>query len=958
VRHADDLLTEILDSSPVGVSITRADTGVVLYVNQAMATYFGMSAKDGIGMPANLFVNAEDQAKVREVLKTSSEVRRLSVRSKTPAGAERLSLFSYKLIQYRDVPAVLSWLEDETEREAILSASRQVELLQQIAGICNRAVNFFDALRKGAVEVARGLGWPICLVYRLAHGGEEVLELASMSLPKDHSEFESLRANFIGRAFRKGEDLPGRVLANKQIEWVEDVGADADLSRLSAEDEVAVLSALGVPVLVEDRVIAVLELLTDQRVARDEQLILTLSQISSELARVHIRDLTTVALQEARAEAESSARAKASFLAAMSHEVRTPMNGVVGMVDLVLQTKLDDEQRFMLQTVKDSGQALITVINDILDFSKIEAGRLEIESAKFSILKVVEDVAMSLAPAAAQKKLALIAYADPGLPETVVGDAVRVRQILSNLGSNAVKFSEHGEVVIKAEAVPGREDDVLRVRFSVRDEGLGISAEAKSRLFEEFQQADTSTTRRFGGTGLGLAICHRLATLMGGEIGVDSLLGVGSEFHCVLPFPTPTETVPERTELAGLRVLVVADSAELQKVCCDYLGVWKAQTLVVGRVRDAARHFQQAHKSGRPIDVVVIIPQVDDVRQVLALRQGLADAGLFPFPRFVMGREVLAGADHVTETAEITCVDTNPMRRAALVSAVAVAAGRASPETPALEPQDFTTPVAVPTAEEALAQGRLILVAEDHVANREVLRRQLNRLGYACDMAEDGAIALKMWNEKRYALLLTDCHMPHMDGFGLTAAIRAAERGTGRHAPIIAVTANVLQGEAERCLAAGMDAFLPKPVELRTLNETLTQWLGHDDRGSTRAASTSGGSAAHSEVDPAVLDLNRMIDSFGAIDDEVRELYGIYIDSVSPLIAQFYDEVAEDRHLEARETIHKAKGATANVGGKELAALMAEIEVALVQKNYDTARARSQDIAPAWDRLVDAIAHV
>ncbi|MDX2143508.1 MAG: ATP-binding protein [Rhodospirillaceae bacterium] len=955
-------MTKVLDFSPTGIVISEAESGVILYLNPAMAKAFGVSAKRAIGQSTSrFFADQADRDKIRSELFTHGAVHRLAVRGMTAAGTEIRAAFSCRPIEYMGRASVVTWLEDETvhvrREQEILSASRQVELLRQVAGICNRAVNFFDALRKSSMEVARVLGWPIGLAYRLAHGDDQTLQIASFSFPKDRPDLESLRPVLISRSFRVGEDLPGRALAARQPLWIESVAAEPGLERFQHGEAGPVMAALAVPIVADDRVVAVLEFLTDQPAPRDDMMVLTLTQIGSELGRVHLRDLTTVALQEARAEAESNARAKASFLAAMSHEVRTPMNGVVGMVDLILQTKLDDDQRFMLQTVMDSGRALIKVINDILDFSKIEAGRLELERAAFSLVKTVEEAAFSLAPVATQKGLRVNTYVDPSIPDVVRGDAVRVRQILSNLVSNAIKFSERGEIAIKAELLPANGSPALRVRLSVRDEGVGISAEARGRLFEEFQQADTSTTRRFGGSGLGLAICQRLTKLMEGEIGVDSQLGVGSEFFCTLPFDIVDDQSTRHTEretLAGLRVLAIADSEILLRACRAYLSMWHAEVVTVPKLRDAAPHFQAARARIKPIDVIVI-PHVDDPQAVASLRQGFIDDGQMPYPRFVIGRGRGVQNDILGKIREVTLLDVDPVRRAALVFAVAVAAGRASPEAPILEPPDFKTAATPPSVDQALAQRRLILVAEDNAANREVIRRQLNRLGFACEMAEDGVQALAMWRAKTYALLLTDCHMPKMDGFGLTAEIRKAESAKGGRAPIIAITANVLQGESERCIAAGMDDFLPKPVDLKTLRATLERWIAAPAEKDSNAERGETTKSKPTPVDPRVLDLSRIREAFGEIDDDARAYFEVYVDSVRPLIVQILDDIATARFSAAREAVHKAKGATANAGGQELAALLHDIEFALVEERHDDAAFRSREVQAAWSRLTRAI---
>jgi CheY-like chemotaxis protein len=306
---------------------------------------------------------------------------------------------------------------------------------------------------------------------------------------------------------------------------------------------------------------------------------------------------------------------------------------------------------------------------------------------------------------------------------------------------------------------------------------------------------------------------------------------------------------------------------------------------------------------------------------------------------------------------DLTVIDVNPMRRSALINAVAVAAGRASPEATAVQANEAIEARPAPAVEEARAQGRLILVAEDHVANQAVILRQLNRLGYACELAEDGAIALEKWRKNRYALLLTDCHMPNMDGFQLTAAIRESE-DQGRRAPIIAITANVLQGEAERCLAAGMDAFLAKPVDLKALREVLGRWIEPGrapSRASDRRPPTDD---TRGRVDPRVLDLTQMREAYGEIDDGARAFFELFLSSVSPLIGEFQQQMEKARHGAARETIHKARGASANAGATELAGLMGRIEAALVAQRIEEASSAAREIGPAWDRVAQAIAQV
>lgn len=948
---AYDPLIEALNTSPIGAAISRLSDGVILRANTAIEQFFRLPRGRAVGLStADFFVDPQERQQLIALVREHGGVTRFSLSLRSSDGKPRLSFITNRLIQYQGEPAILTWVEDQSEvqrkEDTLEFTAKQVELVNRIAAIANRAVNFYDALRQGAAEIGAFLGWPIRLVYRLAHGENERLEIATFALAKDLFADQSVKSAVLGKSFTRGEDLPGRVLETGASVWIEDVSTDPALTRFAKTRNI-IASVLAIPIKADDKVVAVLEFMKQIPAAADDLLKLTFERVGSELGRVYLRDQITVALQEARAEAESSTRAKASFLAAMSHEVRTPMNGVVGMVDLVLQTRLDDDQRSMLQTVKDSGHALIKVINDILDFSKIDAGRLEIEFRDMSVTKIVEDVAASLSPGALQKGLKLVTFVDPKIPETVKGDAVRVRQILSNMVGNAVKFSSAGEVVITAHHLGGLRGEV---QFSVRDQGIGISPQNRRRLFEEFSQADSSTTRRFGGTGLGLAISQRLTTLMGGEIGVESILGEGSNFHFTLPFGASDAKPASRAHtLDGLSILVAARSPALRDAACGYLEHWDAATSQVADVAGCADACEAAKAAGKPFDVV-LIPDVDDQEVAADLRARFAP----PYPRFVIGRDPAHPAEALRRLKEVTLVEVNPMRRATLIAAVAVAAGRASPEVRHVEQPDMGAEISPPAAEDALAQGRLILVAEDHPANREVLRRQLNRLGFACEIAHDGQQALEMWKVKPYGLVLTDCHMPAMDGFGLTAAIRKSEVASGRRVPVVAITANVLQGEAERCLAAGMDDFLPKPVELKVLKAVLEKWLN----GGAVTAPTDANPATCAADSPLVLDLTSMRETFGAINDDARDMLRFFVSTIEPLVVKYADEMERSDIPAAYETLHKARGAVANAGGRELAAIMGDVETELAAQNVDAARARGQEIDPAWRRLVNAINEV
>ena len=540
---ATDPFLEALNTSPIGAVISRVSDGVILLANTSLERFFGMPKGRALGLStADFFVDPADRDKLVALVREQGGVTRYSLHLRTSDGKPRLSFITNRLISYRGEPAILTWVEDQSEEQRKEDTreftTRQVELANRIAAIANRAVNFYDALRQGSAEIGAFLGWPIRLVYRVSQGEKERLEIATFALAKDLFADQSVKSAVLGKSFARGEDIPGRVLETGASVWIEDVAGEPSLTRFDMTRNI-IGSVLAIPIKADNQVVAVLEFMKQIPAAADDLLQLTFERVGSELGRVYLRDQITVALQEARAQAASSSRAKAGFLAAMNNEVSTPMHGVVGMVDLVLHTNLDDRQRSMLQTVRGAGQTLIKVINDILDFAKIDAGQLEIQSSDMSIRSIVEDVVASVSQAAAQKGIKLVTSVDPNIPLAVRGDSVRVRQILANLVGNAVKFSETGEIVVSAEALEGERGEV---RFSVKDQGIGIAPQQRSKVFEEFARVDASAERRGGGVGLGLAISQRLTTLMGGEIGVESILGEGSNFHFTLPFGTSTSS--------------------------------------------------------------------------------------------------------------------------------------------------------------------------------------------------------------------------------------------------------------------------------------------------------------------------------------------------------------------------------------------------------------------------------
>ena len=547
------------------------------------------------------------------------------------------------------------------------------------------------------------------------------------------------------------------------------------------------------------------------------------------------RKLSERAIKIAKAEAEAANRAKSEFLAAMSHEIRTPMNGVVGMVDVLLQSSLRESQVEMAEIIRESALSLLGIIEDVLDFSKIEAGKLEVECLPTAIAEVVEKTCGMLDHLAGKKNVALTLFTDPALPALVLGDAQRLRQIVINLANNAIKFSsaqEHpGQVSVRVVLAERRPDGII-VDICVRDNGIGMDAATLARLFAAFTQAEASTTRRFGGTGLGLSIARNLTTLMGGEILVESAPGAGSCFTLRLPcvpvadsnaLQTHNSSIPS-SPVAGLRCLVVGDGDSLADDWAAYLAAAGAQ---VHRVSDlaAARAFAAPAAAGPwlwLIDTGRSEADAGDLRTTAAARS--AD----DLRMLVLGRGMRRRLRSPDAERQLWEIDANALTRQRLLKVVAIAAGRQRADEASTANGKSASALAPPTRAEALRQSRLILIAEDNEINQKVIVRQLALLGYAADVAGDGEQALARWRSGNYALLLTDLHMPLMDGYQLTIAIRDEERAAAqgvRRIPIIALTANALKDEAQRCLEIGMDDYRSKPVPLAELTAALEKWL-------------------------------------------------------------------------------------------------------------------------------------
>ena len=531
--------------------------------------------------------------------------------------------------------------------------------------------------------------------------------------------------------------------------------------------------------------------------------------------------------------AQESSRLKSSFLANMSHEIRTPLNGIIGTTDLMLTTELSEEQSKYMKTIQDSCSGLLTVINDILDFSKIEAGKMELEVTDFSLIDVVEAQADLLAAKAHEKKLTFVTFVSPDLPTGLMGDPGRLAQILLNLCSNAIKFTDSGGVTLRATLEPRTmslmdKKKTVWVRFSVTDTGVGLSKAVTRRLFKPFVQADGSTMRKYGGTGLGLSISKRLVELMGGEIGVDSEEGKGATFWLVVPLEESSAPLElgraEQAGVQGLRVLLIDDDPDTREILSSYMDAWGVLHKSATHADEAIQLMEEAAIDGKPFDVAVLDYHLGD-QNGLVVAQRIQDD-----PKISSVRLVLATAEYSKELEKralrsgFSAYLSKPFRTSELLSSLTDANQRKGTETPRRDRVSLES-----LSSEALSKEgkkRRILVVDDNTVNQMVTTGQLEKLGYTVRAVSNGAEATEVVKEGVYDLILMDCQMPVKDGFIATREIRRMEAANvRRRTPIIGLTANAMKGDDQKCLEAGMDAYLSKPVKMARIAEVLKFWL-------------------------------------------------------------------------------------------------------------------------------------
>ncbi len=607
-------------------------------------------------------------------------------------------------------------------------------------------------------------------------------------------------------------------------------------------------------------------------------------------------------LKWARDEAMNATRAKGNFLANMSHEIRTPMNGVIGMTELLLDTTLSDVQRDYAETIRGSGEALLTVINDILDFSKIEAGKLTLESSEFDPRTLMEEVADLLAPRVHQKGLEINSRVDPAVPGRLKGDPIRLRQILTNLAGNAVKFTDRGEVNLDAKLV-SEADDRVTLRILVRDTGIGIPVDRQADIFESFTQIEGGSNRRYGGTGLGLAICRNLVSLMEGTIGLESSPGKGSSFWFELPFEKGVGVAePKAAEIGGIRVLVVDDHETSRTIVREALLSWRCRPEVVASGAEGYAKLLSS-LADDPYGIVLLdhkMPGMDGVQTAKVIKD---TPRLASVPIVLLTSLGSPATREEPETELFAATLMKPIRRSQLYNVLTQAVASSVPP-PAPRP--------VSSGPDGPSLNFCILLAEDNDVNRRVATGLAQRLGCRVDSVANGREAVSSLDYDRHDLVLMDVQMPEMDGFAATAAIRDREQLNGRHIPIVAMTAHAMHGDREKCLAAGMDGYLSKPVRPGPLREAIETYVTRDKTHSIES-STPADVVKRQEFG------ERLRESCGDDNELITEVVGLMLQGTPARIQRLEDAIVRQNRRGVHWEAHALKGIFLTVGDESLA---------------------------------------